>query len=290
MTEPALEYDAATAQLLGARQVQQDAIATQFTLGAEPGLVVLADGMGGHTAGEIASKIAVTEVFSEICLKGDALVQAPETIPEALRNAALCANTCLRHYIELNPETAGMGSTLVATLHLAGRLYWVSVGDSVLFLLRDGTLSRLNADHSMAPQIDLLASKGQMSADEARRHPMRSCLASALTGQEVAQIDCPELPFALRPGDVVVIASDGLEYLPQPQIAEILGADPARTASDIARSLAQAIDALQDAEQDNATFAVVRVDAAAEPASLASAQDTSGDVYSRLRRMAGSLI
>mgnify|MGYP000095919914 CR=1 FL=1 len=80
--------------------------------------------------------------------------------PEILRGVADLANETLRHHTRTHPETEGMGATLVVPCLVENRLYWISVGDSPLFLWRAGKLSQLNEDHSMAPQIDALVQRG----------------------------------------------------------------------------------------------------------------------------------
>jgi hypothetical protein len=115
-----------------------------------------------------------------------------------------------------------MGGTVVATSLVDGGLQWVSVGDSLLYLLRDGMLKRLNDDHSMGPQIDLMAKNGMIDAETARTHPQRNCLTSALTGKDIPELDCPPERLELEDGDIIVLASDGLQAVAEEDIASIL--------------------------------------------------------------------
>jgi serine/threonine protein phosphatase PrpC len=115
-----------------------------------------------------------------------------------------------------------MGGTVVATSLVDGGLQWVSVGDSLLYLLRDGMLKRLNDDHSMGPQIDLMARNGMIDAEAARTHPQRNCLTSALTGKDIPELDCKGQRLELEDGDIIVLASDGLQSVAEEDIASIL--------------------------------------------------------------------
>lgn len=254
-----LRLDAATGIGQGRRECQEDSIIADFTIGSEIGLAVLGDGMGGHAAGDIASRIAVTEVFSELKLRADDPERFARFAPGILRTAMCAANGCIADHVRGNAETGGMGTTLVAFAVARDRLFWVSVGDSPLFLFRDGELHRLNEDHSLAPQIDGMARMGLLSAEEARCHPDRNCLTSALTGTEIRRIDCPEQPFDLAVGDIIIAATDGLTFIAPDRIRTLLAEYRRRTSAEIATALLAELEALADPEQDNVCFTVVRV-------------------------------
>ncbi len=187
----AMRFDVASALSIGSRETQEDALVTDFAEGAPFGFAVLADGMGGHAAGDVASKIVVTEVFSDLKLRSDDGAFAAE-VPQALRAATSAANACIEAYVQSNPASRGMGATLVALVCRGDRLNWISVGDSPLYLWRDGQLSQLNEDHSLAPQIDYLVRSGRMDPETGRNHPDRNCLTSVLGGRAIERIDCPE--------------------------------------------------------------------------------------------------
>lgn len=261
-TQPFLaktRYDVASAISIGRRDCQEDAIIADFPQGAEHGFVVLADGMGGHAAGDIASKIVVTEVFSELKLQSGDPGQFEGNITRILRNAASVANECVLSHATSYPRTNGMGATLLAPVLLKDRLYWISVGDSPLFLFRDGHLSQLNEDHSLAPQIDHMVRSGLMPEERGRNHPDRNCLTSVLIGLDIPRVDCPEEPVALKAGDIVVAASDGLQFLGNDQIAEILDGHTSSTSAEITAALMQRIETLGDPDQDNVSFSVIRL-------------------------------
>jgi PPM family protein phosphatase len=254
-----LRFDAATAIGQGRREHQEDTVVADFPAGAGIGFAVLADGMGGHAAGDVASRIVATEVFAELKLQfGEAAVQEAH-IGEILRRAAIRANNAVLAHTRVRPGTAGMGATLVAPVLIGDRLHWVSVGDSPLYLYRGGTLLRLNQDHSMVPQIDYLVQNGLMAADEALHHPDRNCLTSVLAGKPITQVDCPAEPVRLFDGDIVVAASDGLQFLDDDSIAAALADAGTGTGAEIAARLMRGIEDLGDPDQDNIALCVIRV-------------------------------
>ncbi|MFM7445383.1 MAG: PP2C family protein-serine/threonine phosphatase, partial [Tabrizicola sp.] len=215
-------YDVASGISQGARDYQEDAITADFPVGAEAGFVVLADGMGGHAAGDVASKIVLTEVYSELKFQYADVEAFERRAPEILRNVAEFANQTLRDHTISHPETEGMGATLVVPALVENRLWWISIGDSPLFLYRNGTLSQLNEDHSMAPQIDFMVQSGLLDAKLAANHPDRNCLVSVLMGSKISKIDCPAEPVTLKAGDIVICSSECLQFLSNAQIATVL--------------------------------------------------------------------
>jgi PPM family protein phosphatase len=259
-------YDVASGISQGARDYQEDAITADFPVGAEAGFVVLADGMGGHAAGDVASKIVLTEVFSELKFHY-ADVEAFETrAPEILRGVAELANETLRHHTRTHPETEGMGATLVVPALVENRLWWISVGDSPLFLYRAGKLTQLNEDHSMAPQIDFMVKSGLMDPEVAATHPDRNCLISVLMGTRIPKIDCPTKPYELKAGDIVICASDGLQFMTNTQIEKLVTRYRKTRSTEIAERLLDELLRLDDPDQDNISFTVIKVnDASVRP-------------------------
>lgn len=256
---PPFDFDAASALSKGQRSYQEDAVIADFSRGAEVGVAVLADGMGGHAAGDVASKIVVTEVFSELMFQRGDLETFQTGVTTYLMDAALAANDCLRDHVGAHPETRGMGATLVATVIIGKNLYWISIGDSPLYLFRDGGLSQLNEDHSLAPQIDFMVKSGLLDAQDALRHPDRNTLTSVLFGEDVPKIDCPQDPLELRPGDILIVASDGLQFLSEDQITTVLNANADAQSSEIADILLEGVHQLNDPELDNVSFSVVKL-------------------------------
>ena len=250
---PALEYDVASALSQGARSRQEDALAVAFADGAPEGFAILSDGMGGHAAGDLASRTIVSEAFAVLTLPTEGA--DPQAV---LADAVERANARVRVHATTESGNSGMGGTIIAARVADAALHWASVGDSVLYLFRGETLTRLNADHSMAPQLDLMAANGALTHAEATSHPQRNCLTSALTGQPIAEMDCPDIPVELRNDDIVLLASDGLQYLPDPIIEALLLRARGNSSRHIARDLLDALATLNDPEQDNTALVVIR--------------------------------
>lgn len=259
-------YDVASAISVGQRDYQEDALISDFQIGSELGFAVLADGMGGHAAGDVASKIVVTEVFSELKLQSGDPRRMEANIANVLLGAAMTANDCVRSHIGTFPGTEGMGATLLAPVVMRDRLYWISIGDSPLFLFRDGELAQLNEDHSMAPQIDYLVRSGLMDIEAAVNHPDRNCLTSVLAGQQIPRIDCPKSPVRLRDGDIVIAASDGLQFLDEAEIGDLLRDNADASSSEISNILLGCLEDLADPDQDNIAFCIIKVHRTARPA------------------------
>ncbi|PRY91918.1 serine/threonine protein phosphatase PrpC [Hasllibacter halocynthiae] len=256
---PEPRYDVASAVAQGGRPYQEDATVADFPFGMDSGVAVLADGMGGHAAGDVASKIVVTQVYAALKFRSAEFAADEAAIPGIMAEAARRANEVIRGHVRRNPETRGMGATLVGLVAVENRLYWMSVGDSPLYLLRDGKLRQLNEDHSLAPQIDFMAEQGLITPEAARDHPDRNCLTSVLMGGKIARADCPDAPYAMKMGDVLVISSDGLQYLEEPQIRKLLHRHRRRKSAEIAGHLLAALEELADPDQDNISFTVVKL-------------------------------
>lgn len=252
-------FDVASALGLGQREIQEDSLVVDFPVGMDVGFMVLADGMGGHAAGEIASNIIVTEMFAELKFKSAELAAYEDEIPAILHHAAMTANMCIRDYVMENPENYGMGATLVCPIFIESRVYWISVGDSPLYVIRDGKIEQLNEDHSMAPEIDMMVQTGMLTEEAGRNHPDRNCLRSVMLGDRIARIDCPEDPFLMQEGDVFIVSSDGLQFLSDEEIAKIVTDNFDKPSTQIANLLLQSVYALADPDQDNVSITIVKV-------------------------------
>lgn len=256
---PEPRFDVASALDQGNRDYQEDALVADFSVGDDIGIIVLADGMGGHAAGDVASKIVVTEVYSELKFHCDSFFSDEEGLPSLMGNAVFSANDCLKSHIEDYEDARGMGATVIAAVLAGERLFWTSVGDSPLYHYRSGKMQQLNEDHSMAPQIDLMAETGVIKPEEAATHPDRNCLTSAVCGGKIARIDNKGKAFEMMVGDIIVISSDGLQFLPEDQISKIIGRNRRKPSADIANALLQALKKNDNPEQDNISFSVIKV-------------------------------
>jgi len=220
-------------------------------------LLVLADGMGGQRAGARASALAVRGFIEAYDLVSAA------TIPARLEQTLDAVNTRMAHDAASNPQDLrGMGCTLLAVVLAAEGLYWISVGDSPLWLWRQGRLLRLNQDHAYRSVLAAQVSEGELSAAEAASHPDRNALLSAVTGAAPELVDLPRQAYPLRRGDEVLLASDGVLTLAEREIAAVLRR--ARTDGNPCQQLLTAVAARRHPYQDNTTVLWARA-AAVQP-------------------------
>lgn len=264
-----LSFDVATVAIKGMRSYQEDSLISSFPLGQDTGFAILSDGMGGHTSGHVASALVVAEMFSQLKMKDLMLEDGVLNIPDTLKEAAEAANKRVADYVADHDDSFGMGATLLSVVIRRDKLYWLSIGDSPLLFFRDGVLRQLNQDHSMAPQIDMMVKTGAMTAEKGRDHPDRSTLTSAISGEDIDKIDCPARPIALLPDDILIAASDGLQYLSNAKIAKVLKATQDNHSVDIANALMNEVTGLEDPEQDNTAFIVIRLGEGQEEKSTA---------------------
>jgi PPM family protein phosphatase len=215
----------------------------QDSVYAGPRLLAVADGMGGHAAGDVASKviIAALEHLDDDAPSGDML--------QALRSAVHEGSEHLREVIRESPQLEGMGTTLTAILFAGGRLALCHVGDSRAYLLRDGVLSQITHDDTF---VQTLIDDGRITPEEANTHPQRSLLLRALNGQDVE----PDLSMReARAGDRYLLCSDGLSgVVSEETLAEALkDPDPQSTADRLIEL------ALRSGGPDNITVIVADV-------------------------------
>ncbi len=245
-----LSFEIAGAQLIGARASQEDAFLFS-PLGSEGGcLAIVSDGMGGHAAGNVASDLAVRTMNEYLCAR-----YSPEGTAGLLRAGIDQANQAIAKAIHENAALGGMGCTLVGAVVCASGLRWASVGDSHLYLVRGEGIEKLNADHSYGGFLDRMAALGQPLEPEpgCPRH----MLLSALTGDDILEVDCPETPVELQAGDRLLLASDGLNTLIEDRIVALCPAS--RSARECAEGLLAAVTDTGAKYQDNATVVVIEV-------------------------------
>lgn len=241
----------AAADTIGARKQQEDSCKFEALNGGSELLAVLADGMGGHAAGEVASQVAVLGFIRSF------RSQPSLSVPGRLATALTAANREIEEAIRKSPSLEGMGCTLVAVHISEDGISWISVGDSPLFLVRGKSIRQINEDHSMAPEIALRLREGRITKQEAESHPSRNALRSALLGDGAPQlIDNPTTPLRWRDGDVLISASDGLQTLTNSQIAKI--ANEHTSAGAVADGLIRQVVYVKKPRQDNATVQVMK--------------------------------
>lgn len=240
-------------EIIGERSGQEDYSLFRLIKGGSELLVVLSDGMGGHTSGEVASKSAVTAF--------DATFNSypSDSVPTKLGAALQQANNEINRLISANSSLDGMGCTLIGA-HLSSEGFrWISVGDSLIYLFRDGDLIQLNADHSMAPLIDESFKSGKITKEEALNHPNKNALRSAVMGSDIPLIDAPKLPTTIYYGDILIVASDGILTLKSDQIINVLNKFKDKTADEISNALIHAVESKQRPRQDNTTIQILVV-------------------------------
>ncbi len=170
----------------------------QDSVYAGPRLLSLADGMGGHAAGEVASKVVIAALAP---LDDD---EPGDDLLSQLREATLAGNGAIAELVASDPELDGMGTTLTAILFAGSRIGLVHIGDSRAYLRRNGAFAQITPDDTF---VQSLIDEGRITEDEAATHPQRSLLLKALTGHEVE----PNLTIReARPGDRYLLCSDGL--------------------------------------------------------------------------------
>ena len=206
-------------------------------------LAVVADGMGGHAAGDVASQLAV-EWIPKIYFG------AEEAGVQALVESIEVANAEI--FERARSERDGMGTTVVA-LALVGDAAWIAhVGDSRIYRVREGRIEALTRDHSLVRQ---LVDEGHLSEAEAETHPDRNVVLRALGTQPDVDVEAPTRPLRLAPDDHFVLCSDGLtDLVSGDEILECVDAAPAYEACQQLVELAR-----QRGGHDNITVAILRV-------------------------------
>ncbi|HAM25172.1 MAG TPA: Stp1/IreP family PP2C-type Ser/Thr phosphatase [Microbacteriaceae bacterium] len=219
-------------------------------------LFVVADGMGGHAGGDVASAIALKRI-----METDKPFASADDAEFALRSALSAANSLLAETVFDHPELTGMGTTVSAILRSGDKVAIAHIGDSRIYLLRDGTLTQITADHTF---VQRLVDSGRITPEEAAVHPRRSVLMRVLGDVDAApEIDTTVLET--RPGDRWLLCSDGLSsYVADERIeAALKGYPDVRAAAD--RLVKESLD---QGAPDNVTVVVVDVDETPDSSSI----------------------
>lgn len=229
---------------IGKRLRNEDACRVPDTLESMP-LVIVADGMGGHAGGALASSLAIEGLQDELLT-----ISYASNPVGALKNAIQRVNVQIYRRAQSDPSLSGMGTTLVCTL-LSGRRYIAAcVGDSRIYHFDGETLAQVTRDHSL---VEMLVEAGRITRDEARTHPQRNVITRALGISLRVDIDIFDREW--HPGDILLLCSDGLHgCLDDEALKDILSADTAlEEKCDAMVSLA-----LSNDGSDNITVALVR--------------------------------
>jgi len=230
-----------------------------YALAPERGIFIVADGMGGHAAGEVASEMAVSNVSRDL---GSLNGLGDEQIADRMRGAIRAANGAIFQRTLTEVDKRGMGTTVTAMVLHGARFLIGQVGDSRAYLLRDGSLVQITKDHSyVQEQVDA----GYLTPEQARTHPYSNVITRCVgANNDVA----PDLyAGTVKPKDLFLLASDGLTgMLEDAELADVLGSGRAPE-EQVAELVAAAN---RSGGLDNITAIVVRVDAVDAP----SADDT----------------
>jgi serine/threonine protein phosphatase PrpC len=229
------------------------------TVNPEQNLYVVADGMGGHAAGEVASRIAVEAIEEFVTLTaGNEEVTWPFGLDETISYDGNRLKTAIRHantrVLEATRESAdleGMATTVAAVLVDAGIANIAHVGDSRIYRWSGGEITLLTSDHSW---VNEQIQTGVISPEQARSHPLRNVVTRALGGRADLLVDVQAL--TMKPGDVLLMCSDGLTTMIQDEdIAAILE----RTEGDVARAARALVDeANERGGEDNITVILIK--------------------------------
>lgn len=178
-------------------------------------LLAVADGMGGHRAGEIASNITINHLTK--CFKDKVTVGTKEEAIEFLKQAVSEANEKIYEYTEENPESKGMGTTIVVALFTNDYLLFGNIGDSSGFVFKNNKIHKVTTDHTL---VNLLVKSGELIEEEARKHPRKNVLMRALGATTTVEMDIVMVETDV---DGILLCSDGLtNMLEFEQIEKVL--------------------------------------------------------------------
>jgi formylglycine-generating enzyme required for sulfatase activity/serine/threonine protein phosphatase PrpC len=249
-----VEFEMASDQIDGARDYQEDAYMISQLGDTEAGescaLVVMADGMGGHAAGNVASNMVIA-TFNKTFQSNFPTEKISESLTESLNRS----NNQINASVKETPALRGMGCTMVSAYLQDDNLYWVSVGDSHLYVIRDREITKHNADHSYGAYLDMMKEQGMEIEEQAGMS--RNMLMSAMTGEEISSIDVSEAPVKVKPGDRVIVASDGLDTLGNGAIIQY--SSWSATAKECVYALLKAVEDANRINQDNTTLIVIDI-------------------------------
>ncbi|NNE36705.1 MAG: serine/threonine-protein phosphatase, partial [Gammaproteobacteria bacterium] len=248
-----LEFTLAGSQIDGDRDYQEDAFLITHLTDADDkpaALIIIADGMGGHAAGNVASNMAVQAFNKHVS------ANYPTDKPdEILHECVIKANNSIAETVKETPALAGMGCTMVAAILESGKVWWASVGDSHLYLIRDKKRQKINADHSYGGFLDRMEAAG--TPIEPEPGLARNMLMSAVMGEELGEVDVSKEPLELNDGDRIFVCSDGMDTLSEGKFNQF--SDWSENPKECTEALLTAVEDEAKPKQDNTTIVVVDV-------------------------------
>ena len=243
--------------IIGARKYQQDAVVAcsknylrqnQF----RKGIVVLCDGMGGMNGGEIASALTSKKIYE------DYMKNNPTDIPKFLKEEVRLTDNIVYELKDENNRPMGSGSTLLSIVIDEGKLFWVSVGDSRIYLIRNRKMVQVTEDHNYYSVLKKKVESGAITKEEAENDPKAEALISFIGIGKESPIDCNEQPFPLQDSDIILLCSDGLyKTLPDEEILSTI-LHYSDNVENAATMLTKVVQSKQKRSQDNTTVALVK--------------------------------
>ncbi len=214
-----LSVSCESSQDMGKRNEQQDA--SGFSDKGPGTLAVLCDGMGGMLLGRESSGLAVRS-FIEAC-EGRS---SDESLEKALIRSVFAANEAVLGMAARSGLRGSAGTTLVAAAVEKGCLSWISVGDSRVYLFREGLFKPLSRDHTVAARLQMMVEKGELNPEDVIYRAMPDALTSFIGIDILEEYDISAAPLSLKDGDVILLCTDGLyNFMPEREVTEILEHD-----------------------------------------------------------------
>ena len=248
-------YEVAFFSSIGGRADQQDSAGFEFT--ERGGITVICDGMGGHDGGRLASSYAVSHII-EMYVGRDAGIP----INEFLLNSADSIDRDINAISYPDGTRMQAGSTIVCTVIEGNSLFWLSVGDSRIYLSRNNEFVRITTDHNYLTRLEYELSCGQITREEYEAELYKSdALVSFLGVGGMSMIDSNELPFELRKNDMIILASDGLYKIISDEQIKLL-TENFSNISDAVQALelkVRRIAAQNNIGRDNMTAAIIKI-------------------------------
>ena len=248
-----LHMDIGCSSIIGTRNYQQDALfANQYDNGMT--LAVICDGMGGLNGGEIASNTAVRKLVEDF-----GRVKAFGDVPEFLKREVIMLDECVADLEDEHGNALGGGCTLVCVVTMGNGMYFITAGDSRIYIIRDNAIQAINRDHNFRLQLDTMLKTGQITEkDYEMQENQAEALISYLGMGNISLMDSNTEPFYLEEGDMILLCSDGLyKRLSNDQILDIV-LDNQNSTQQIAERLNQVVMQLTQRNQDNTSIILLR--------------------------------
>ena len=225
-------------------------VADEAELQSKGSLLIVADGMGGHRGGATASRVASTTIRDQF------LASSASDPADALRAAVEAANHAIFTESQANPNVRGMGTTCSTVLVHEDRAWFAHVGDSRIYLVRDGEIQQLTEDHSL---VASMVREGLLTRAEAEVHPRRNVLQRSLGVSETVEVDVSS-PLDLQAGDTFILCSDGLHGLvKEAELREVATLPIQQAVSEFIKR------AIERGAPDNVTVIVARIEDRSNP-------------------------